>query len=83
MRIAVAVADERDRPAVDRLGRDVADAEAPRAAAEPAVGDQRAVGAAAGALQRAGDGQHLAHPRAALRALVADDEHGARLDRAG
>ena len=44
---------------------------------------ERAVGAAAGALQRTGDGQHLAHPRAALRALVADDEHGAGLDRAG
>ena len=39
----VAVADERDRSAVDRLGRDVADAEAGRAAGEPAVGEQQDV----------------------------------------
>ena len=40
-----------------------------------------AVGAAPGALERPGDGQHLAHPRPALRSLVADHEHGARHDR--
>ena len=44
---AVAVGDERDRAAVDGLGRDVTDAEAVRAAREPAVGDERGVGAAA------------------------------------
>ena len=75
--------DERDRAAVDRLGRDVADAEAVGAAGEPAVGDERGVAAAAGALHRAGDGEHLAHARAALRALVADDDDVAGLDLAG
>ena len=79
----VPVGDERDRPAVDRLGRDVADAVAVRAAREPPVGDERTVAAAAGALHGSGDGQHLAHARAALRALVADDDDGAGLDRAG
>ena len=77
---AVAVGDERDRATVDGLGGDVADAEAVRAAGEAAVGDERAVGAAARALHRAGDRQHLAHPRAALRAFVADDDDVARLD---
>ena len=38
---AVAVAHEGDGPAVDRLGGDVADAEAVGAAREAAVGDQR------------------------------------------
>ena len=56
--------DERDRAAVDRLGRDVADAEAVRAAREATVGDERGVAAAAGALHRAGDREHLAHARA-------------------
>ena len=60
----IAVADEGDRPTVDRLRRDVADAETPRPTGETTVGDQRAVGAPTGALQRPGDGQHLAHPRA-------------------
>ena len=35
-----------------------------------------------GALDRAGDGEHLAHARAALGALVADDDDVAGLDRA-
>ena len=38
--------------------------------------------AEAGALDRAGDGEHLAHARAALRALVADDDDVAGLERA-
>ena len=50
-------------PAVDRLRRDVADAQAGGAAGEPAVGDQQDVLAEAGALDRAGDREHLAHPR--------------------
>ena len=79
---AVAVGDEGDRAAVDRLGRDVADAEPVGAAGEAAVGDERGVAAAAGALHGAGDGQHLAHARAALGALVADDDDVAGLDAA-
>jgi hypothetical protein len=43
----IAVVDKSDRTAIDRLGRYVADTESPRATAEPAVGDQCAVGAAA------------------------------------
>ena len=39
----VAVAEERDRSAVDGLGRDVADAQAGGAAGEPAVGHQQHV----------------------------------------
>ena len=50
---AVAVADERDGPLVDRLGRDVADAQAGRAAGEAAVGEQEHVLAEPGALDRA------------------------------
>ena len=68
----VAVADERDRAAVDRLRRDVADAQPGRAAGEPAVGEQQHVLAQPGALDRAGDGEHLAHARAALGPFVAD-----------
>ena len=41
------------------------------------------VAAAAGALHGAGDGEHLAHARAALGALVADDDDVAGLDAAG
>ena len=59
---AVAVGDERDRTAVDRLGRDVPDAEALGAAGEPAVGDERGVVAPARSLHRTGDREHLAHP---------------------
>ena len=56
-------------------GRDVPDAQAVRRAREPAVGDQRHVAAVPDALDGRGDGQHLAHPRPALGALVADDDH--------
>ena len=77
---AVAVGDERDRAAVDRFGRDVADAEAVRAAAEATVGDERRVGAPARALHRAGDREHLAHARSALRAFVTDHDDVAGLD---
>ena len=79
----VAVAEERDRAAVDGLGGDVADAQARRTAGEAAVGDQQDVLAEAGALDRAGDREHLAHARAALRALVADHHDVAGGDRAG
>jgi hypothetical protein len=71
---AVAVTHERDRALVDGLGGDVADAEAGGAAGEATVGEERDVGAATGTLDRAGDGEHLAHARAALGALVADDD---------
>ena len=81
----VTVLDEGDRAAVDGFGGDVADAEAVGPAREPAVGDERDVAAPAGALHGTGDGQHLAHARAALGALVADDDDvaGVRSGRRG
>ena len=77
---------ERDRAADRRLRPDMADAEAARGAGEAAVGDQRDLVAHALAVERGRGRQHLAHAGAALRALVADDEHVAflvlaRLDR--
>src|SRR5699024_1286059 len=71
---AITVLDERDGAAVDRLGGDVADAEAPGAAAEAAVGDEGAFLSPTGALERTGDGEHLAHARTALRTLVDDGD---------
>ena len=61
----------------------MADAEAPCAATEAAVGDERAVRATTGSLQGSSDGQHLAHARPALGAFVPDHEHGAGLNRSG
>ena len=78
----VAVADERDRAAVGRLGGDVADAQPGGAAGEAAVGEQQHVLAEPGALDRAGDGEHLAHAGPARGALVADDDDVAGLQRA-
>ena len=79
---SVAVADGRDRAAARRLRRDVADHQAVRRAREAAVGDQRDLVAEPLADERGGDVQHLAHAGAAGRALVADHDHVARLDRA-
>ena len=78
----VAVAHRGDRAAAGRLGRDVADHQAVRRAREAAVGDQRDLVAEALADERGGDVQHLAHAGAAGRALVADHDHVAGLDRA-
>ena len=78
----VAVAHGRDRAAARRLRRDVADHQAVRRAREAAVGDQRDLVAEALADERAGHVQHLAHAGAAGRALVADHDHVAGLDRA-
>ena len=61
----------------------MADTETPRATTESAVGDECAVGTATSTLQRTGDGKHLAHARATLRALVANHQHGARRDITG
>ena len=66
--------------ALRRLGRDVADGEARGAAGEAAVGDQGAGLAEALRLQVARRIEHLLHAGAAARALVADDDHVARLD---
>ena len=70
----VAVAEERDRAALGRLGADVADAEAAGGAGEAAVGDERHLLAHALAGEGGGGGEHLAHAGAADRALVADDD---------
>ena len=59
----VAVADQRDRAAFGRLGRDVPDAQPRRRPGEAAVGHQQHVLAQPGALDRPGDGEHLPHPR--------------------
>src|SRR4051812_11651609 len=79
----VAVAHRGERPAARRLGRDVADHEPAGGAGEPAVGDERDRLAEAGADDRRGDAEHLAHPGAAGGALVADDEHVAGAHGAG
>ena len=60
----------------------MADAQPRRPAGEPAVGEQQDVLAQAGALDGAGDGEHLAHARPALGALVADDDDVAGAQRA-
>ena len=76
----VAVVHGGDRAAARGLGRDVAGHEAVRGAGEAPVGEQRDVLAQAGAVERRGDGEHLAHARAADGALVADDDDVAGLD---
>ena len=78
----VALADAAIGPPCGRLGRDVAGHEAVGRAREPAVGEQRHVLAQALAHDRRGHVQHLAHAGPALRALVADHDHVAGLDRA-
>ncbi len=56
------------------------DGEAAGCARETAVSEQRHRVAEAGADDRRGHREHLAHPRTAGRSLVADDHHVARLD---
>jgi hypothetical protein len=73
----VALRDGGDRAAHRRLGRDVPRHEAAGRAAEAAVGEERHVLVEAGAHERCGDAEHLAHAGAAARALVADDDAGA------
>ena len=75
----VAVAHRRERAAAERLGRDVADHQPARRAGEAAVGDERDRLAEPDADDRRRHAQHLAHPRPAGRALVADDQHVAGL----
>ena len=60
----------------------MADHQAVGRAREAAVGDQRDLVAEPLADERGRDVEHLAHARAAGRALVADDDDVARLDRA-
>ena len=79
----VAVANGGDRAALDRLGRDVADHEPARGAGEAPVGEQGDVLTEPLADDRGGDLEHLAHPRPAGRALVADHDHVAGVDPLG
>ena len=79
----VALAQGGDRPTLHRLRRDVADHQPAGAAREAAVGDQRHLLAEPLADDRGGDLQHLAHPGAAGRALVADHDHVAGLGSPG
>ena len=76
----IAVLEQADGPADRRLGADMADAGAARAAAEPAVGDQGDRFAQPRAHDVAGGAEHLLHARPALGAFVADDDHVARFD---
>ena len=66
--IVVALFDQGDRSACDRFGGDVADAEAPGGAGEPAVRDQGDLLAEALAGDGGRRGEHLAHPGTAARA---------------
>ena len=63
-----------DRPALGRLGADVADAGAARPAGEAAVGDEGDRLAEAHPHDGGGGGEHLLHSRAAARAFVAQDD---------
>ena len=75
----VAVADRGDRAAARRLGRDVAGHEAVGGAGEAAVGEQRdAARRGPAPMIAAVTREHLAHARAAGRALVADHDDVAR-----
>src|SRR5271156_970694 len=76
----IAVFHERDRTAERRFRRYVADHEAVAAPGKPPVGDERDAVAQTLADDGAGRAQHLAHPRAALRTLVTDDNDIPRLD---
>src|SRR5829696_755022 len=76
----VAVAEDADRAAHRRLGGDVADAEAARAAGEAAVGHQRDLRAEWHPLEHRREREHLAHPRPAARPLVAHDDDVTRAD---
>src|SRR5690606_23822679 len=77
---AIAGAQPGDRPSLRRLGRDMADHEAVCRAGEAPVGDERDAVAQAPALDRGGDGEHLAHAGAADRPLATDDDDIARDD---
>ena len=71
---------QRNRAALEGLGRHVADHHAPGAAAEAAVGDQAYALAQALANERASGGQHFRHARATLGAEVTQHHHVAGLD---
>jgi hypothetical protein len=77
---AVAVAQRSDRTAGRGFGSDVADHQAARGAAEPAVREQGDGRPEPLTDQSGRDAEHLAHPRSAPRSLVADDHHVAGHD---
>ena len=70
---------QRERPAGKRLGRDVADDKAVRAAAEAPIGDERDVFPETASHDRARRRKHLAHARPAARPFIADDDDVALL----
>src|SRR4029079_1262893 len=72
---AVALVHEGQRPADEGFRRDIADAHPPRGAGKTAVGDERHLLTHALSVNQRGDAQHLPHPGAADRALIADDEN--------
>ncbi len=77
----VAAADECQRAAHGGLGRDMQDNGAETGAAHPGIGDADHVGDPAfQQLAREDEIPDLRHPRVALRARPADDQHGGRVD---
>src|SRR5258706_6108348 len=82
-RDGVAFLHQGDRPAVECFRRHVPHYHSPGAAGEAPVGDD-AHGLAEALANESGSGrEHFAHAGPAFRALVADDEHIARLDLVG
>ena len=79
----VAVFEQADEAVFRRLGGDVADAGAARAAGEAAVRDERDGFAEARAHDVGGGGEHFLHAGAAAGAFVADDHDVAGLDFSG
>src|SRR2546422_3630147 len=71
----IAFLDERDRSTDCCLGRHVAHDQTVGAAGKPSIGDEADRVPQPRADQRRGGRQHLAHPRTALRTLVADHDH--------
>src|SRR6202041_1149214 len=76
----VAIAQQRDRSAVRRFRSDVADHQPVRRTAETSIRDQCDTSVNSLTCERAGHRQHFAHPRPALRSLIAYDDHVSRLN---
>ena len=72
--------DQGQRPSDRSLGRYVSDHETVAASGKSPVGYQRDLAPQPAADDGTGRAQHLAHPGAAFRSFVADDDHVARLD---
>ena len=72
--------DQRNHASGGRLGRNMADGSAPGGTRKPSVGNKGDALAKSHAGDGSGGGQHLPHPRAALRSFVSDNHHVAGMD---